>query len=176
MVFLFLKIYSCVLCVFFPLFRLKQKQRPFKASVFLFMHFLLHLFPQPPFSSYFSSTFAIIFTFSHPSFLACKCIFLCFFKKIVENCSDLLINSIFLPRQTKVSVTRINKFMNGDELDPQNVAHEPNNGKLSSNYFEMLIDKFSTKKNFFLIYHSPFQIHRYRLKTEPSRGAMTNQF
>lgn len=32
-------------------------------------------------------------------------------------------------QQTSVSVDRINDFLNSDELDPQNVSHDPSGGK-----------------------------------------------
>lgn len=34
----------------------------------------------------------------------------------------------FSSKQTSVSVKRINKFMNCEELDPENVQHEPTHG------------------------------------------------
>lgn len=37
--------------------------------------------------------------------------------------------NVYVTLQTYVSVKRINKFMNMEELDPNNVQHDPTEGK-----------------------------------------------
>lgn len=37
--------------------------------------------------------------------------------------------NVYVTLQTYVSVKRINKFMNMEELDPNNVQHDPSEGK-----------------------------------------------
>lgn len=54
----------------------------------------------------------------------------CFYDYSLESTFSVI--SIYL--QTQVSVKRINKFLNSEELDPDNVQHDPSQRKLKKTF------------------------------------------
>lgn len=60
----------------------------------------------------------------------------CYYITQLVNSLNPHSNTIFIV-QTSVSVKRINKFMNGEELDPNNVQHDEKESELNNSLISL---------------------------------------